>query len=294
MNKNINGLIVLLLLVFSVDSIAHEGTPDISLAWRDSEIVVDVRRQSRPLGENYRAFVISYSGGLRPYRNGDAGFSGSGFDQEGFMAYQVESTLLKWSNEQSKWVHDGFSEKLNINPANDEDFVTATSGKGIQLFTEKIGAQSVLGAHPVFTIQRADGTTPDDGVYLMFISMTGVDNAGEQIIYAPSEPFALAFHVNVQGNAPLLELSNALKAAPEVQLNNYKRIDALFDWAESQYAELFPHTAKSRFIQGYYARCYDNSMCVGTKDGKIFTANLDSGNPVEHGTIDHFYRIAGL
>lgn len=295
MNKNINVLIVSLLLVFSADSMAHVGTPDMSIAWREGEIVLDVRRQSRALGEQYKAFVISYTDGLRPYRNGDSGFSGIGFDQEGFMTYQVESTLMKWSSEQSAWLHNGFAEQISINPFKDEDIVTATSGKGIQFFIDKVGPQrSVLDAHPVFTIKREDGTSPDDGLYLIFISMAGVDNEGEQIVYSPSETFALAFHVNVQRGFSLLELSQTLKVAPEVQLNHYKRIDALFDWAESQYPELFPHTSKSRFLQGYYARCYDNSTCVGTKDGKIFTANLDSNDIIEHGAIDHFYSLAGL
>ncbi|MBK7354311.1 MAG: hypothetical protein IPJ05_13055 [Nitrosomonas sp.] len=116
----------------------------------------------------------------------------------------------------------------------DEKVVTDKEGNGLQGIIDSLTTRSNFEAHPIFRIQKADGSLPDDGAYMIFISILGVDEAGERILYKPSAPFALVFHINARANFNRLVLSQALKVAPEVQLNDYQCMDALFDWAESQ------------------------------------------------------------
>jgi hypothetical protein len=293
LNKFVLRLIGLFLLSLSVTGMAHEGEPNMAFIWRDGNIEVDSAHQGRTLG-NYTAFVISFTDLFTPYRMGDAGFTGSGFDQGGILAYQTESTLLKWSEEQSQWLQEGFSEQIAISRLADENIVTDKEGKGLQGFIATLTTSSTFEAHPVFRIQKTNGSIPDDGAYMVFINILGLDNSGEHILYKPSNPFALVFHINTQENFSLLALSEALKVAPEIQLNDYNRIDTLFDWAESQFNHLFPHPADSRFISGFYARCYNNAVCVGSKDGKIYTAGGVLGDIAEHGSLETFYNLAGL
>lgn len=293
MNKFVLLFIELFLLFFSVMAIAHEGEPNMAFRWNDNNIEVDTQRQGRALGD-YTAFVISFTDSFTPYRMGDAGFTGSGFDQGGIVAYQTESTLLKWSEEQSQWLKDGFAEQVEISRLADENIVTDEEGNGLQGFIATLTNGSSFEAHPVFQIKKTDGTLPDDGAYMVFINILGLDESGERILYKPSIPFALVFHINAQANFDRLALSQTLKVVPEIQLNDYNRIDALFNWAESQFKELFPHPAESRFIFGYYARCYDNSVCVGSKNGEIYTTSGVLDDIVEHGSIETFYDLAGL
>lgn len=291
--KFISLFIGFLLFLLSITTMAHEGEPNMAFAWRDGNIEVDIAQQGRVLGD-YKAFVISFADSFTPYRMGDSGFTGSGFDQGGIISYQTESTLLKWSEEQSEWLQAGFAEQLVISRLSDEKKVTDNEGNGLQGFITNLTTSSSFEAHPVFRIQKTDESLPDDGAYMVFINILGVDESGENILYKPSVPFALVFHINAQANFDRLALAQALKVVPEIQLNDYTRMDMLFDWAELQVTELFPHSAESRFIFGYYARCYANSVCLGSKDGKIYTAGGVFGGITEHGSIETFYEIAGL
>ncbi len=283
----------LFLLFFSVVAMAHEGEPNMGFAWRDGKIEIDIRRQGKPLGD-YTAFVIPFTDTLTPYRMGDSGFTGIDFDQGGILGYQIESTLLRWSSEQSQWLRDGFSERIVISRLSDEKMVSDKEGKGSQGFIEKLTSSSSFEAHVIFRIQKPDGSVPEDGAYMVFINVLGVDDSGEHILYKPSDPFALIFHINAQKSFDRLALSQAMKVVPTVELNDYNRMDTLFDWAESQYSQLFPHPAESRFISGYYARCYDNSVCVGSKDGNIYTVGGVLGDLASQGSIGVFYNAAGL
>lgn len=293
MKKFVLLFIYLFLQITSVTVMAHEGEPNMAFLWRDGNIEVDTAFQGRALGER-TAFVIPFTDTLSPYRTGDAGFNGSGFGQGGIFAYQIESTLLKWSAEQSQWLQDGFLEQIVISRLAVENIVTSEEGTGLQGFIATLANSSTFEAHPIFRIQKDDGTLPDDGAYMVFINVLGLDDAGEQIRYRPSEPFALVFHINTQSGFGLLALSEALGVVPDVELNDYRRIDTLFDWAQSQFSDLFPHAAESRFIFGYYARCYDNAVCLGSKDGAIYTAGGILGDITEQGPITVFYDMAGL
>ncbi len=294
LNKFILLFTGLCLLFFSVTSTAHEGEPNMAFALIDGKIEIDIQRQGRVLGEDQKAFVIPFADSFTPYRMGDSGFTGSGFDQGGIISYQTESTLLKWSEEQSQWLQEGFAEQIVISRLAAENIVTDKEGNGLQGFIATLATNRSFEAHPVFRIQKADGSLPDDGAYMVFITVLGLDDSGERILHKPSVPFALVFHINAQASFPRLALAQSLKVAPEIRLNDYNRMDILFNWAETQFQELFPHPAESRFISGFYLRCYDNSICVGSKGGKLYTAGGILGGITERGSIETFYGLAGI
>lgn len=272
---------------------AHEGEPNMAFAWANGEILVDVQRQSDALGD-FRAFIIPFSGTLNPFRMGDAGFTGFGFDQGGFIGYQHESTLLKWSVQTSQWQSAGFKEQLVISRLGSETIVSDMNGNMQQGLIANLSAISQFEAHPVFEIETADGSLPDDGAYLLYLSILGVDATVENLIYGPSQPFALVFHNNAQRSFDETQLEAALNVAPDITLNDYPRIDALYDWAQSEFIDFFPHATDSQLLFGYYARCYDNGVCVGVKDGKVYTAGGVLGALTEQGPIEFFYDLAGL
>ena len=281
------------LLFFSIKTLAHQGEPEMAFAWQEGGIKVDILNLGQTLGD-YTAFVIPFTGSLRPYHMGDSGFSGIGFNQGGIIHYQAESTLLKWSKDQQRWLQEGFDEQILIRRLADEILVTANDGNGLQGYLANVSTTTQFEGHSVFQIQTADGTLPEDGAYIVFMRILGVDDSNGDILYGPSDPFALVFHINAQQTFNNQDLTMAMEVEPEVRLNDYNRLDALFDWAEVQFKDLFPHSAESRFIFGYYARCYDNSVCVGSKDGKIFTTGGILGGITEQGSNDVFYDLAGI
>lgn len=286
-------ILTALLIVPSINTSAHEGDPTMAFAWREGAIEIDIRKRGIKLGD-LTAFVIRFADGITPYRMGDSGFTGIEFDQGGIFGYQAETFLMKWSSEQSRWLTEGFPEQIIISRVSDEKRISASEGKRIQGFIENLTNSSSFEAHPIFKIQRSDGLAPDDSAYMIVISVLGVDGSGENIIYQPSQPFALVFHINAKGSFNGLALSEALDVAPALKLNNYTRMDALFNWAEENYSRYFPHKLKSRFIEGYYARCYNNGTCLGSLDGKIYTIGGELGGLTDHGAIENFYQAAGL
>lgn len=286
-------VLVILLISFGINAVAHEGEPNMGFAWREGVLEIDIRKQGTKLGD-LSAFVIRFTDSIAPYRMGDAGFTGIEFDQGGILGYQAETHLMKWSSEQSQWLTEGFSEQIIISRLSDEKRISASEGKGIQGFIENLTNTSTFESHPIFKIQKPDGQAPEDGAYMVIITVLGVDATGENILYQPSQPFALVFHINAKGNFNGLALSEALDVPPALKLNNYNRMDALFNWAEENYSRYFPHAVKSRFIEGYYARCYNNGTCLGSLDGKIYTLGGELGGLTDHGAIETFYQAAGL
>lgn len=71
--------------------------------------------------------------------------------------------------------------------------------------------------------------------------------------------------------------------------------DKLFSWAESSYPSLFPHATTSFIAFGFYARCYQNGVCVAVKDNHIFAVGGEFGaNIVMLGEFDVLTAQAGL
>jgi len=76
---------------------------------------------------------------------------------------------------------------------------------------------------------------------------------------------------------------------------NKARVDRLFDWAETYYPALFPFSAQSFEVFGYYARCYGNGFCIGAKDNSVFGTGGPWGSDITNlGRIVDFYNFAGI
>jgi hypothetical protein len=73
------------------------------------------------------------------------------------------------------------------------------------------------------------------------------------------------------------------------------RTDKLFGWAEANFPDLFPHAANSFIALGYYARCYQNGVCMGVKDDHIFATGGAFGTGiVEVGELTALLNQTGL
>lgn len=89
----------------------------------------------------------------------------------------------------------------------------------------------------------------------------------------PSETLWIMFNHGL----PLADFQKAV-AARVLQSNiDTTLADKLFNWAESNYPNFFPHASTSFIALGYYARCYQNSVCVGVKDDHIFALGGEFG-----------------
>ncbi len=295
MSKLKASLLILLLSCLSLNTsvMAHDGTPNMAFVWRDGQIIVDTQRQGRSLGD-FTAFVIDFQGSLTPYRTSDAGFAGQFFDQGGTIFYRFESTLLKWDPERARWLREGFDEQLLVIRVSITQHVSATEGEGTQSIVAPLAGAGSMHVHPTFEFKKTDGTAPDDGAYLVAITLFGMDDMGERIIYQPSRPFFLAFHLNVGGTFDLTAFNQALNEFPGITLNDYERINPLFDWAEEAYGQFFPHPEQSRFVFGFYARCYDNKICLGGKNGKVFATGGVFGGLSDLGLQESYFEDAGL
>lgn len=109
-----------------------------------------------------------------------------------------------------------------------------------------------------------------------------------------SDSFFILFNNDLSDEQFQLALSSRVQANLAAPLDK-PRIDALFNWAENFYTDLFPHHADSADIFGYYARCYDNGICIGAKDGHVFATGGSFGaDIVDVGSLDLFFGLAGL
>ena len=108
---------------------------------------------------------------------------------------------------------------------------------------------------------------------------------------APSEPLWIMFN-----NGLALEDFQQAVAGRVLQSNTDTALaDQLFSWAESNHPSLFPHTTASFLTLGFYARCYENGVCVGVKDNHIFAVGGEFGaNVIILGEFDVMIAQAGL
>lgn len=289
-------LVILLLAstAFPPLIMAHEGRPNIAFAWEQGRILVDTQRQGNRLGDHI-VFTIQFESTLTPYRMSDAGFSGIGFGQGGIVHYQPVSTLMKWSPDQNRWMRDGFDEQLSIRMAFVTRRISAWEGEDSQGLVGFLSASGLTGdIHPTFELLKGDGSAPDDGAYLIALTLFGKNAAGDQIIYPPSKPFFLAFHLNTGSGFNQDAFSQSLAQFSGIPLSDYSRIDPLFDWAEANFSQIFPHAAQSRFLFGVYARCYDNAICLGSRRGRVFTTGGPFGGLTDHGQLESFFDQAGI
>ncbi len=73
------------------------------------------------------------------------------------------------------------------------------------------------------------------------------------------------------------------------------RIDALFDWAETEFPQYFPSHQSSQEINGYHARYYPSvDNYLGTKDGRIFVYGAPFGGMLDVGDLESWLQQNGL
>lgn len=107
----------------------------------------------------------------------------------------------------------------------------------------------------------------------------------------PTEPLYVLFNQELSTE----EFQQAIAARVLQPSIDIARSDKLFDWAEANYRDLFPDSATSFVALGYYARCYDNGICVGIKEDHIFAIGGEFGNDiVEIGELTAFLEMTGL
>ncbi len=69
---------------------------------------------------------------------------------------------------------------------------------------------------------------------------------------------------------PLVDFPKAVAARVLQSNTDTTLVDKLFNWAESNYPNFFPHASTSFIALGYFARCYQKGVCAGVKDDYIF------------------------
>lgn len=77
--------------------------------------------------------------------------------------------------------------------------------------------------------------------------------------------------------------------------NNNAQIDALFDWGEKNYPDLFSDHQASIEIAGYHARFYPKTnIYLGTKDGRVYVYGTQLGGLVDVGSLSSLLVSAGI
>jgi hypothetical protein len=73
------------------------------------------------------------------------------------------------------------------------------------------------------------------------------------------------------------------------------KMDALFDWAENTYPDLFPNHQTSKMIEGYYARYYPlTNIYLGAKDKQVFAYGAPFGGLLNAGTFKALVHSSGI
>ncbi len=108
---------------------------------------------------------------------------------------------------------------------------------------------------------------------------------------APSETFWIMFN----NGLALADFQQSVAGRVLQENTDTLRADRLFAWAESNHPALLPHETSSIIALGFYARCYQNGVCVGIKDNHIFAVGGQFGvTVVTLGEFDVLATQAGL
>ena len=291
-------LTVLWLLVGFMSTNAFAETSahsDIELALQNGKIIVDPNHKALQVG-NAKLYEVGFDNALTPFITKDPGFEGSGFSIAGsLIGYRIENTLKKWDPASHQWLSAGFNERIAITKTNVVNRVSATEGLNVRGLISHVDNAGEIHTHLNFQIDQADASNPDDGAYLLEMSFFATEADGVTALHTASDKIYLAFHLNAGGTFGEEDFEHALEDfGAEHPSLDMPRVDALFDWAETVYAELFPKHEHSRYIFGYYGRCYDNGICLGAKDGHVFVSGGSFGALTEVGGLHTFFDEAGL
>ncbi|WP_431065300.1 hypothetical protein [Methylotuvimicrobium sp.] len=201
----------LLAVFMSSNALAHS---DIELTLQNNKIIVDPHNEAMLAG-GYKLFEADFGEFGNPYGTDDPGFNGFGLVSNSLIWYQVENTLKKWDVLSSSWLSTGFNEQIEIEKASITNIVSATNGLGDQGFIGSVSSSGGLHTHVEFQIGKAGGVNPDDGAYLLELSVFDtLNDTGLTPIGNVSDKFFLAFHLNEGGTFGHESFEQAIAAVP--------------------------------------------------------------------------------
>ena len=222
------------------------------------------------------------------------------------VRYLASGHLSFWDTEKRQWslapegIQIRLAGGLDLEPNQDcgQVFCIPSTIEGFTLFNRggidnasslivgEVRPDGSLHTHLDWIIESAQGTpNAPVGAYMVELQLI------TDTFPAPSEPLWIMFN-----NGLALEDFQQAVAGRVLQSNTDTALaDQLFNWAESNHPSLFPHAATSFITLGYYARCYQNGVCVGVKDNHIFAVGGEFGaNVVTLGEFDVMAAQAGL
>ncbi|CCE24677.1 hypothetical protein [Methylotuvimicrobium alcaliphilum] len=186
------------LLAFFISSnvLAHS---DVEITLQNNRIVVDPDNEAVLFGI-HKLFEAEFGELGNPYGTDDPGLDVFGLHPNSLFWYKVEGTLKKWDVNSSSWLSFGFDEQISITKHDHTNIVSAVEGIAGQGLIGSVNSSGGLHTHLDFQISKAGGGNPDDGAYLLELSL--FDTTNDEIpvpISAASDKFYLAFHLNEAG-----------------------------------------------------------------------------------------------
>ncbi len=268
---------------------------DIELEVQTNRIVIDPEGEVEKVS-GYALFESEFDNALTPFTTNEPGLDGHDFEPGDLLQYRIESGLRKWDAETGAWLDRGFDERLTISGSGASNTVSANTGRFAEGIIDIIEADGGVHRDLAFNLNRADDGAPDDGAYLVLLSLFGTEADGKTPAYAPSEPFWLALHLNAQGTFPEDDFETALESLPEDGDDSVDPapIEALLNWAEDSFPELFSEGQTTQTVFGFQGRCYNNGVCIGVRDGFVYASGSGFGSLWNAGTLKFWLSQAGF
>ncbi len=222
------------------------------------------------------------------------------------VRYIASGHLSYWSPEQQQWTLAPPDVKIRLaggleiepNQACGQVICFPVTSEGFTLFSRdgisgaaslivgEVGNDGSLHTHLDWIIETGQAATEAPvGAYMVELRLMSDAYA------TPSEILWIMFN---QGLA-LSDFQQAVGRRVLQPNTDTELADRLYQWAEVTYPSLFPHATSSFTALGYYARCYNNGVCVGIKDNHVFAIGGEFGsNIVNIGEFDHIVGLAGF
>ena len=222
------------------------------------------------------------------------------------VRYRASGHLSYWGTDKRQWtlapegIQIRLAGGLDLQPNQDcgQVFCLPKTVEGFTLFNRhgvssatslivgEVRANGSLHTHLDWIVESDRGASnAPAGAYMVELQLV------TESYPVPSDSLWIMFN----NGLPLADFQQAV-AGRVLQPNTDTALaDKLFNWAESNYPALFPHTTASIIALGYYARCYRNNVCVGIKDNHIFAVGGEFGaNIVTLGEFNVLVAQAGL
>jgi hypothetical protein len=222
------------------------------------------------------------------------------------VKYQASGHLSYWNTEKRQWtlapegIQIRLAGGLDLEPNQDcgQVFCIPKTVDGFTLFDRhgvssasslivgEVRSDGSLHTHLDWIIETNQGApNAPIGAYMVELQLI------TETYPEPSEPLWIMFN----NGLALADFQQAV-AGRVLQSNTDTTLaEKLFSWAESNHPSFFPHATTSFIARGFYARCYQNGVCVAVKDNHVFAVGGEFGvNIVTLGEFDVLTAQAGL